>query len=167
MPEDTALERNPPTRQAQKHLRRLAHADGPEPLASPANFGRVPEEVAPVALPRRPLGLEHRDPVGMAIIEMPIEEIGGGQGVSNHLPQGDRLKLMTRNLMAGGQEQRVLGWPCLRSNPEAGAQDGHTEQHQRDDDGRQNAGPRWSQVRRGGHSLKGSADCGPGLSGDH
>jgi hypothetical protein len=103
----------------------------------------------------------------MAIEEMPIEEIGSGQGVGNHHPQGDRLKSMTRDLMAGGQKQRVLGWPSLRSNPETGAQDSHTEQHHRDEDGRQNAGPRWSRMRRGCHSLRRSADCRPELSGDH
>ena len=43
MPEDTALERNSPARQAEKYLGRFAKADSPEPLASPANFGSMPE----------------------------------------------------------------------------------------------------------------------------
>lgn len=167
MPQDAALERNPPARQTEKHLGRFATADGPEPLASPADFRSVPEEVAPIALPGLPLGLKHRDPIGTTVKEMAVEEIGGGQGIGNHRPQGDRLKLVTRDLMADGQEQRVMGWPCLRSNPETGTQDGHTEQSHRDEDRVRNADPRWSRMRKGCHSLRGSAACGPGLSGDH
>lgn len=76
----------------------------------------------------------------MAIEEMAIEEIGGGQGFCNPRAQGDRLKLMTLDLVAGGQEQRVVGWPCLRSNPESGAQDRHAKQRQRDEDRVRNSG---------------------------
>jgi hypothetical protein len=104
MPEDTALERNSPARQAEKHLGRFAKSDSPEPLASPANFGSMPEEVTPIALPRLPLSLKHGDPIGTTVEEMAVEEIGGGQGLCNPRAQGDRLKLMTLDLVAGGQE---------------------------------------------------------------
>jgi hypothetical protein len=78
MPEDTALERNSPARQAEKHLGRFAKSDSPEPLASPADFGSMPGEVTPIALPRLPLSLKHGDPIGTTVEEMAIEEIGGG-----------------------------------------------------------------------------------------
>jgi hypothetical protein len=60
------------------------------------------EEVAPSALPRRPLSLKHRDPIGVAIKEMAIEEVGGGQGFGNLRPQWNLLKLVARDLMTGG-----------------------------------------------------------------
>jgi hypothetical protein len=64
----------------------------------------MPEEVTPIALPRLPLSLKHGDPIGTTVEEMAIEEIGGGQGFCNQRAQGDRLKLMTLDLVAGGQE---------------------------------------------------------------
>jgi hypothetical protein len=78
----------------------------------------------------------------MAIKEMAIEEVGGGQGFRNVRPQWNLLKLIARELMMGGQEQRIVRRPCLGSNPKAGTKDGHAEQRQRDEDRIRNAGPR-------------------------
>jgi hypothetical protein len=83
----------------------------------------------------------------VAIKEMAIEEVGGGQGFGNLRPQWNLLKLVARNLMTGGQEERVVGWPRLGSNPKTGPEDGHTEQRQRKNNRVPNTGPRWSRLR--------------------
>jgi hypothetical protein len=80
---------------------------------------------------------KHGDTLGALIEEVPVEEVGGGEGVFNLRTQRNRHKPIARNFMAGGQEHRVLRGPGVGLNPQAGAQNRQAEH----DQGNENSSP--------------------------
>ena len=128
--ENAALKRNSSTRHRNENLRRLTMPHGSKPVAEPANFRGVAKQRTPIPLPRLPIGGKHGDTLGALIEEVPVEEIGGGEGVLNLRTQRNRHKPIARNFMASGQEHRVLRGPGVGLDPKAGAQNREAEHDQ-------------------------------------
>ena len=133
--ENAALKRNSSARHRNENLRRLTMPHGSKPMAEPANFRGVAKQRTPIPLPRLPMSGKHGDTLGALIEEVPVEEVGGGEGVFNLRTQRNRHKPIARNFMAGGQVHRVLRGPGVGLNPKAGAQNRQAEHDQRNENG--------------------------------